>query len=68
MTAPLLVLQTRKDFFVTKYSPWIIYKNVSSKIKKLQWLETESENHVPQGKEVGKMAELVEEFVGDVCF
>ena len=68
VTAPLLVLQTRKDFFVTKYSPWIIYKNVSSRIKKMQWLETESENHVPQGKEVGKMAELVEGFVEEICF
>ncbi len=68
VTAPLLVLQTRKDFFVTKYSPWIIYKNVSSRIKKMQWLETESENHVPQGEEVGRMAKFVEEFVEDVCF
>ncbi len=66
--APILVLQTRKDFFVTKYSPWIIYKNVSSKIKKMQWLETESENHVPQGKEVDRMARLVEEFVREICF
>ncbi len=68
VTAPVLVLQTRKDFFVTKYSPWIIYKNVSSKIKKMQWLETESENHVPQGEEVERMAELVEGFVEGICF
>ncbi len=34
---PILILQTRNDFFVTKYSPWIIYNNVSSKLNKMQW-------------------------------
>jgi len=61
--APILILQTRNDFFVTKYSPWIIYNNVSSKIKKMQWLHTNSENHVPEGAEVKTMAKEVEKFL-----
>ncbi len=64
ITAPLLILQTKNDFFVTKYSPWVIYNNVSSKIKKINWIHTDSENHVPQkGLEVNRTTEMIEQFV-----
>jgi carboxylesterase len=65
VVAPILILQTKNDFFVTKYSPWIIYKNVSSKIREMRWIHTNSENHVPQGiVEVDKTTQVIEQFVG----
>ena len=48
---------------MTKYSPSIIYKNVSSKIKEMKWIHTNSENHVPQGAEVRKTANLIVDFI-----
>ncbi len=62
--APVLILQAKNDFFVTKYSPWVIYKNVSSKIKEMCWIHTDSENHVPQeGIEVNKVSKVIERFM-----
>ncbi|MBT3356331.1 alpha/beta fold hydrolase [bacterium] len=46
VTAPLLILQTSKDYVVAKYSPWVIYNSVSSKVKKLQWIKLQNEDHV----------------------
>ncbi len=64
---PILILQIKNDFFVTKYSPWIIYKNVSSKVKEVRWIHTDSENHVPQkGEEVNKTAEVIKQFVNTI--
>ena len=64
VVTPILILQTKNDFFVTKYSPWIIYKNVSSNIREMRWIHTDSENHVPQkGIEVDKTANVIEQFV-----
>ncbi|HIP47850.1 MAG TPA: hypothetical protein EYG92_02655, partial [Lutibacter sp.] len=64
VVAPILILQTKNDFFVTKYSPWIIYKNVSSKVREMRWIHTNSDNHVPQkGVEVDKTAEVIEQFI-----
>ncbi len=63
---PLLILQTKNDFFVTKQSPWIIYKNVPARTKRIQWIETDTENHVPQGEEVDKVAEAVRDFVDKI--
>jgi len=62
--APVLILQTKNDFFVTKYSPWIIYKNISSEIKEISWIHTESENHVPQESlEVKRTVKIIEQFI-----
>jgi esterase/lipase len=64
VVAPILILQTREDFFVTKYSPWIIYKNVSSKIKRMQWIATKKESHVPRGgEELGEVVGTIEKFL-----
>jgi carboxylesterase len=64
VVAPILILQTKNDFFVTKYSPWIIYKNVSSKVKEMCWIHTNSENHVPQeGIEVNRASKIMEQFI-----
>jgi carboxylesterase len=63
VTSPVLILQTRNDFFVTKESPWIIYRNLGSKTKEMHWIHTDSENHVPQGVEVQKTVEEVDKFI-----
>jgi carboxylesterase len=63
---PILILQASNDFFIAKYSPWIIYKNVSSKIKKMRWIYTDSENHVPQGEEALQSAKEIDRFVKEV--
>ena len=64
IVVPVLILQAKNDFFVTKYSPWVIYKNISSRTKKICWIDTASENHVPQeGIEVDRTAEAIEQFL-----
>ncbi len=60
--APVIILQNREDFFVAKYSPWIIYKNVSSEIKKIVWIDSKSENHIPQDKENRLIAKAINDF------
>ncbi len=64
VTSPILILQAKNDFFVTKYSPWVIYKNVGSKFKETHWIHTESENHVPQENiEIDKVVEKINNFI-----
>jgi carboxylesterase len=64
VVAPVLILQTKNDFFVTKYSPLVIYKNVSAKTKEMCWIHTDSENHVPQeGMEVDKISRVIDGFI-----
>lgn len=64
---PLLILQTNKDYLVAKYSPWVIYNSVSSKIKKLQWIKLESEDHVFVQSEMKEYYSLVLNFVDHIC-
>lgn len=45
VTAPVLILQTNSDYLVAKYSPWVIYNRINSKIKKLQWIQSRYESH-----------------------
>ena len=63
---PILILQVKNDFFIAKYSPSVIYANVSSKIKKMIWLDTQSENHVPQGCEIDIMAKYIKDFLKQI--
>ena len=64
IVAPVLILQAKNDFFVTKYSPWVIYKNISSSKKEMYWIHTESENHVPQeGVEVDTTIKAIKQFI-----
>lgn len=46
VTAPLLIFQTKTDYLIARYSPWIMYNAVSSKYRKLQWLQSEAGNHI----------------------
>ena len=52
---------------MTKYSPWIIYKNVSSKTREMRWIHTDSENHIPQdGVEVKKVSIAIGKFIEEL--
>jgi carboxylesterase len=43
---PVLILQTSKDYLVTKYSPWIIFNSLKTEEKQLEWIKSEYNNHV----------------------
>ncbi len=45
VTAPVLIIQTNTDYLVAKYSPWVIYNRIKSKIKKLQWIQSKHSSH-----------------------
>ncbi len=64
--APILILQTNKDYLVTKYSPWVIYNSVSSKIKKLQWIKLTGKEHVFVQSERKEYYSLVLNFVEQI--
>lgn len=46
VTAPILIIQTTSDYLIAKYSSWVIYNLVSSKIKKIYWVKSENSSHV----------------------
>ncbi len=46
LESPVLILQTSKDYLVTKYSPWIIFNSLKTQEKQLEWIKSEHNNHV----------------------
>lgn len=66
VTAPILILQTSKDYIVAKYSPWVIYNSVSSKIKKMQWIKIQEEDHVFIQGESKDFFSLISNFVNQI--
>lgn len=66
VSAPILILQTDKDYLVAKYSPWVIYNSVRSKFKKMQWLKTKHGNHVPKKDEESDLLPIVLGFVEEL--
>lgn len=66
VNVPILILQTNQDYMVTKYSPWVIYNRVKSKIKKLQWVQSKYDNHTMTDEEVGDAAVMIDSFIIDM--
>ncbi|MBT6753381.1 alpha/beta fold hydrolase [bacterium] len=66
VTAPLLILQTNKDYVVAKYSPWVIYNSVSSKVKKLQWIKLQNEDHVFIQDEMKDCFDMILNFIEQI--
>ncbi len=66
VTAPTFILQTSKDYVVAKYSPWIIYNSISSKIKKLQWIKLQKEDHVFVQDEMKDCYILISNFINQI--
>lgn len=66
VTAPIFILQTSKDYIVAKYSPWVIYNSVSSKIKKLQWVKLQKEDHVFVQSETKDSFALILNFIEQI--
>lgn len=64
--APVLILQTSKDYIVAKYSPWIIYNSISSKMKKLQWIKLQNEDHVFIQDEMKDCYDLILNFIKEI--
>lgn len=57
---PTLILQVQGDYMIAPYSPWRIYRKIKSKTKKLRWIESANNCHVPFSEE---MPELIEPFL-----
>lgn len=60
---PALILQTNNDYLVTKYSPWIIYNKAASDIKKIQWIKSKYDSHVPLPEENQDYFEAIDSFI-----
>jgi carboxylesterase len=66
VNTPTLILQTNSDYMVTKYSPWIIYNMVKSKIKKLHWIQSKFDNHSMAGDEIVEASLVIKRFIFEV--
>lgn len=63
ISVPILILQSNEDYVVAKYSPWIIYNSVKSKIKKLQWVKTKTNSHVLNDSEMSDSISMINNFI-----
>ena len=63
---PTLILQTNQDYMVTKYSPWIIYNLVKSKVKKLHWIQSKFDNHSMVGDEITEASLVIKRFIFEI--
>lgn len=64
--APILVLQTDKDYLLAKYSLWVIYNGAGSKFKKMQWLKTKYDSHVLSRDEEADSFSIILNFIKDI--
>lgn len=60
---PALILQTNNDYLVTKYSPWIIYNKITSDKKRIQWMKSKYDSHVPLPEENQDYFEAIDNFI-----
>lgn len=63
ISVPILILQSNEDYVVAKYSPWVIYNSVKSKIKKLQWVRTKTNSHVLNDSEMSDSISIINNFI-----
>ena len=63
VTAPVLIVQTSSDYLVAKYSPWFIFNRIKSKIKKLQWIQSEHDSHALTRKETRDFFSIIHNFI-----
>ncbi len=66
VTTPTFILQTSKDYIVAKYSPWVIYNSIGSKVKKLQWIKLQKEDHVFVQDEMKDCYILISNFIDQI--
>lgn len=66
VTAPVLIFQTRSDYLIARYSPWIIYNGISSQHKKIQWLNSSAGNHILIDPSTPDFFPVLKEFIEDV--
>jgi esterase/lipase len=63
VTVPVLIVQTNSDYLVTKYSPWIIFNRIKSKIKKLQWIQSKYDSHTLTKEETKDFFSVIQNFL-----
>lgn len=63
ITAPVLIIQTNTDYLVAKYSPWVIYNQIKSKIKKLQWIQSKHNSHTLTKEETRDFFSVIYNFI-----
>lgn len=60
---PVLVLQTSRDYLVSKASPWILYNSISSPDKKMQWIKARHNGHVIDENDVDDSISIIVNFL-----
>jgi carboxylesterase len=60
---PVLILQTSRDYLVSKSSPWILYNSISSPEKKMQWIKTRHNGHVIDESDVDDSISIILNFL-----
>ena len=60
---PVLILQTSRDFLVSKSSPWILYNSILSRDKKMQWIKARHNGHVIDESDVDDSISIIINFL-----
>ena len=63
---PVLIFQISGDYMVGKRSPWVIYKNIKSKYKKINWMTSAKNSHVPLDGELDDFLVATTLFINDI--
>ncbi len=65
-TIPTLIFQISGDYMIGKRSPWIIYKSIKSKYKKINWMTSTKNSHVPLEGELDDFLVATSLFIADI--
>lgn len=60
---PVLILQTSRDYLVSKSSPWILFNSISSPEKKMQWIKARHNGHVIDENDVDDSISIILNFL-----
>lgn len=63
---PTLIFQISGDYMIGKRSPWMIYKNLRSQYKKINWISSAKKSHIPLEGELDDFIIAVSLFISDL--
>jgi len=60
---PFFIIQTKKDYLVAPYSPWLMYNKIKSTEKSLYWMETEEGVHIDFVTNPEQYGKVIDNFI-----
>ena len=60
---PFFIIQTKKDYLVAPYSPWLMYNKIKSRKKSLYWMDAGEGVHIDFVTDPEKYGEVVDNFI-----